>query len=162
MMDGRRIDVITAFLMAAIPVFAASFIGSAATMPVIPTWYAGLAKPSFNPPNWLFGPVWTILYIMMASAFYRILRLPVNVIGRRTGIRVFLFQIAVNGLWSVVFFGYQSLAGGMAVVVLLWLGLAANIIIFWKLDRVAAWLVIPCIFWVSFAAILNAAIWMLN
>jgi tryptophan-rich sensory protein len=62
----------------------------------------------------------------------------------------------------VVFFGYQSLAGGMAVVVLLWLGLAANIIIFWKLDRVAAWLVIPCIFWVSFAAILNAAIWMLN
>jgi tryptophan-rich sensory protein len=162
MLDDRRINIITAFLVATIPVLAASFIGSSVTLPVIPTWYAGLVKPSFNPPNWLFGPVWTMLYLMMGTAFFRILRLPVDKVGRGTAIQAFLFQIAMNALWSIAFFGLQNIIGGIVVVVLLWLGLAATIVIFWKLDRIAAWLMVPCIFWVSFAAVLNTAIYMLN
>lgn len=159
---AARLSPLPAALFAGAVVFAAATIGNLATMPAIPTWYAGLVKPSFNPPNWLFGPVWGLLYAMMAVAFWRILRLPAPTPGRSAAILVFLVQMALNALWSVAFFGAQSPPLGFAVIALLWLAIAATIALFARLDRVAAGLLVPYLAWVSFAALLNGAIWRLN
>ena len=153
---------VAAALIAGAVVFAAATIGNLATMPAIPTWYAGLVKPSFNPPNWLFGPVWGLLYAMMAVAFWRILRHAPGSPGRAAAIAVFLVQMTLNALWSVAFFTAQSPPLGFAVIALLWLAIAATIALFARLDRVAAGLLVPYLAWVSFAALLNGAIWRLN
>lgn len=156
------LSALPAALIAAATVFAAATIGNLATMPAIPTWYAGLTKPAFNPPNWVFGPVWGLLYAMMAVAFWRILRLPAEQPGRAPAIGAFLAQMALNALWSVAFFGAKSPSLGFLTIVALWLAIAATIALFARLDRIAAALLVPYIAWVSFAAVLNAAIWRLN
>lgn len=149
-------------LIAMAPVVAANILGSIATFPNIAGWYAGLIKPSFNPPNWVFGPVWTTLYVMMAFAFFRILRQPEFAVGRGRAIGLFLAQIALNALWSWAFFAAHSPAAGLFVMALLWLAIAATLLDFWRLDRIAGALFIPYLAWVSFAAALNSAIWRLN
>lgn len=151
-----------AALISGLVVVAAATIGNLATMPAIPTWYAGLVKPSFNPPNWLFGPVWGLLYAMMAVAFWRVLRKPPAVEGRSAAIAAFLVQMALNALWSVAFFGAKSPSLGLLVIAALWLAIAATIALFRRVDRAAATLLLPYIAWVSFAALLNGAIWRLN
>ncbi|MBL8590904.1 MAG: tryptophan-rich sensory protein [Methylobacteriaceae bacterium] len=151
-----------AALISGLVVVAAATIGNLATMPAIPTWYAGLVKPSFNPPNWLFGPVWGLLYAMMAVAFWRVLRKPAAVEGRTAAIAAFLVQMALNALWSVAFFGAKSPSLGLLVIAALWLAIAATIALFRRVDRAAATLLLPYIAWVSFAALLNGAIWRLN
>lgn len=159
----RQLPAWAALAAAALPVVAASLIGSAVTVPQIPGWYAGLAKPPFNPPNWLFAPVWTILFALMALAAYRMLRLPVGHPGRARALAAYHVQLALNMLWSCVFFGLNSPAGGLLVIALL---LAAMI---WTMrrfaqaqDRGAAALFLPYLAWVAFAALLNASIWWLN
>ncbi len=151
-----------AALYAALPVAAAAVLGNMATIPNIPVWYASLIKPSFNPPNWIFGPVWTILFFMMAYAFYRILRMPAQSAGRTSSIGLFLVQMALNALWSWAFFAAQSPLAGLVVIVLLWVMIAASSISFAQLDRVAAVLMFPYLLWVSFALVLNTAIFRLN
>ena len=151
-----------AALISGLVVVAAATIGNLATMPAIPTWYAGLVKPSFNPPNWLFGPVWGLLYAMMAVAFWRVLRKPPAVEGRTAAIAAFLVPMALNALWSVAFFGAKSPSLGLLVIAALWLAIAATIALFRRVDRAAATLLLPYIAWVSFAALLNGAIWRLN
>jgi tryptophan-rich sensory protein len=146
-----------AFLAVAV----AAAIGSLATTPNIPTWYAGIAKPSFNPPNWVFAPVWSALYLMMAYAFYRILRLPASP-ARRSAIIAFSGQMALNALWSVAFFALRSPALAFLVIVSLWTLIALTMTRFLALDRLAGWLLAPYLAWVSFAALLNAAVWRLN
>ncbi|MDO9443340.1 MAG: TspO/MBR family protein [Beijerinckiaceae bacterium] len=158
----RRLSIIASALLAAAPSVAASVLGSLATMPNIPSWYAALDKPWFNPPNWIFGPVWTALYIMVAYAFFRILRLPAGAKGRTAAIIVFVVQMALNTAWSFAFFGANSPALGLAVITPLWAGIALSIALFWRLDRKAALLLTPYLAWVSFATILNVAIWRLN
>jgi translocator protein len=148
--------------LAIAPVVAASILGNIATLPNIPGWYAGLAKPWFNPPNWVFGPAWTTLYAMMAVAFYRILQLPDFIPGRKIAIGLFLAQITLNAAWSWAFFAANSPLAGLIVVIAMWLTIAATLIQFWKLDRTAGALLIPYLAWVSFASVLNAAIWRLN
>jgi tryptophan-rich sensory protein len=142
-------------------VAAAAIVGNLATMPFIPVWYAGLAKPSFSPPNWVFGPVWSALYVMMAAAFYRILRLPASA-ARKSAIIAFCGQMALNALWSVVFFALQSPATAFLVIAGLWALIVVAALRFAALDRLAGLLVAPYLAWVSFAAVLNAAIWRLN
>ena len=149
-------------LLAVVTVAAASGIGGASTYAAIPTWYAGLDKPPFNPPNWVFSPVWTALYAMMAFAFWRILRLRPGLPGRKAAIGWFLVQMALNALWSVAFFGLRWPEAGIAVIVALWLAIAATMRAFWPLDRFAGWLLAPYLAWVSFAAALNVAIAWLN
>lgn len=151
-----------ALLLAAGPVVAAAALGNIATIPNIPTWYAGLAKPSFNPPNWIFGPVWTTLYVMMAYAFFRVLRAPAPAGARRAAIIVFLVQIALNAGWSWAFFAAHSPLGGLFVIAPLLVAIVATIRIFRRIDAPAAWLLAPYLAWVSFASILNAAVWRLN
>jgi tryptophan-rich sensory protein len=153
---------IAAALIAGAVVFAAATIGNLATMPAIPAWYVGLVKPSFNPPNWLFGPVWGLLYAMMAVAFWRVLRTPPEPQGRGAAIVAFLVQMALNALWSIAFFGAKSPALGLLVIAALWLAIAATITLFRRIDGLAAVLLAPYIAWVSFAALLNVAIWRLN
>ncbi len=148
-------------VLAVVPVMAASVIGSMATLPNIPTWYLGLIKPSFTPPNWIFGPVWTLLYAAMAFAFYRILRKPGDE-GRGSVIAAFMIQIALNGAWSVVFFGLRNPLLGLIVIVPLWLTIAWTLTLFWKRDRISGGCFVPYLAWVSFAAALNLEIWRLN
>jgi benzodiazapine receptor len=143
--------------------FAAAAIGSAATMPAIGGWYAGLEKPSFNPPNWIFGPVWTVLYAAMALVLWQILKArPADPARRRRAMAAFATQLVLNALWSIAFFGLNSTLGGLVVIVPLWAA-----ILWTYLEArpvVGAWalLLLPYLAWVSFAALLNLSIHLLN
>jgi benzodiazapine receptor len=143
------------------PVAAASVIGSLVTLPNIPAWYAFIAKPPLTPPNWIFGPVWTTLYIMMAYAFYRILRMP-SARNRKWVITAFMLQIALNGAWSIAFFSERSPLLGLIVIVPLCLSVAWTLVLFWKRDKVAGALLAPYLSWVLFASALNFEVWRLN
>jgi tryptophan-rich sensory protein len=159
---GRPTPPVQRFLVAVLPVVAVSVAGSLVTTPNIPNWYAGLAKPGFTPPNWLFGPVWTTLYIMMAYAVWRILSLPKEQPGRTAAFTTFFVQLALNCLWSFAFFGAHSPLAGLVVIAALIVSILATIRAFWPLDRIAAWLLVPYLAWVSYATALNGAIWHLN
>jgi tryptophan-rich sensory protein len=121
-------------------------------------WYAGLAKPSFNPPAWLFGPVWTVLYVLIAIAGWRVWQ------RDRTGwpMKLWWAQLALNFLWTPVFFGAHQLGLALVVILLMLAAILAFIATAWRLDRVAAWLFVPYAAWVAFASVLNGSIWMLN
>jgi translocator protein len=156
-----------AMVAAFIVVFAAAAIGSAATTAEIPGWYRALDKPWFTPPDWVFGPVWTVLYAIMALVLWQIWRTRATDAAesrlRRTALVAFAVQLVLNVSWSVVFFGLNSLAGGMAVIVLLWAAivwtmLAARPVI----GDVAMWAFAPYLAWVTFAAVLNLSILVLN
>lgn len=152
---------LTAALAAVVPVVAAAVIGNLATMPNITPWYDTLAKSPFNPPNWIFGPVWTALYVLMAWAFYRILRSPEGS-ARRRAIALFLVQMALNATWSVAFFGLQSPAAGLVVILLVVTAIVATVHAFLAMDRIAGGALVPYLGWVAFATLLNASIWWLN
>ena len=124
-------------------------------------WYAALEKPAFNPPAWLFAPVWTILYIAMGVAAWRVWRLPVSA-EREQALRQFGIQLALNAAWSPTFFGANSLAGGLGVITLLLFAIAITIQRFHPLDKIAAWLLAPYLAWVSFATLLNVTLLALN
>lgn len=138
------------------------FIGSLATMPNIPTWYALLSKPWFSPPNWVFGPVWTLLYILMGLSLWLVIKDGLSSPDVRKGALLFAVQLVLNLLWSWVFFGMQAPWAGFLVIVLLLLSIVATMLVFRKISRPAFLLLIPYICWVGFASVLNAAIWLLN
>ncbi|CAH1655007.1 TspO/MBR family protein [Chelatococcus asaccharovorans] len=149
-------------LAAILPVVAASLAGQYVTFPNLTPWYASLAKPSFNPPNAVFGPVWTVLYILMAFAAWRILRLPPFMRHRRMALALFYGQLGLNALWSFAFFGAHSPLLGLVVIIPLLAMIVATIATFRRLDAVAAWCLVPYLAWVSFATVLNASVWWLN
>ncbi len=140
----------------------AGIIGSLATTPAIPTWYVYLAKPTFSPPNWLFAPVWLTLYTMMGIAFYLIIAKGLKIKKKRIAAGLFLGHLVLNTLWSLVFFGLKDLGLALLVIIFLWLMIAILIDLFWKIDKRAGYLLIPYFLWVSFATMLNLAIWQLN
>jgi len=131
-------------------------------MKAIPTWYQGLAKPPFNPPEWLFGPAWTLLYLLMAVAAWLVWKQGIGAAGVKLALAVFLTQLVLNALWSVFFFGLRSPLAGLVDIVVLWLTILATIVFFFRVSVPAGVLLLPYIAWVSFAAILNAAILRLN
>jgi tryptophan-rich sensory protein len=141
--------------------FAVSGISGIVTADSVGGWYAGLNKPSFNPPNWIFAPVWTALYAMMAIAAWRVWRVAglENAVGALT---LFGVQLLLNFLWSMIFFGAHSLGYALAEIVILLVAIVATLLAFWRHDRIAGWLFVPYAAWVSFATVLNAAIWRLN
>lgn len=151
-----------AAILSAGPVAGAAALGNLATIPNIPGWYAGLAKPALTPPNWVFGPAWTTLYILMAVAFFRVLRLDSGTPGRRAAIAVFLAQLALNAAWSFAFFAAHSPLGGLVVILPLEALILLTIALFFRLDRIAAFCLVPYAAWVAFATYLNAGLWMLN
>lgn len=159
---SRRPPMAMMAIVAFAAVFSAALIGNLATFPNIPGWYAGLAKPDFTPPNWLFGPVWTLLYMTMAYAFWRILILPPHSPGRRIAIVWFAVQMALNAAWSVAFFGMQSPGLGLVVIGCMVIAIVMTMVSFAPLDRVAAIVLVPYLLWVCFATALNAGIFLLN
>lgn len=140
---------------------AAGGIGSLATASAIPNWYTTLNKPFFNPPNWLFGPVWLILYTMMGIALYLIWRKKPT---KKTNFarNLFFVHLLINALWSLVFFGLKNLGLALVVITTLWLMIAWLIKLFCPIDKRASWLIFPYLLWVTFASLLNYAIWRLN
>jgi tryptophan-rich sensory protein len=142
-------------------VFFDSALGQFATLPNLAPWYESLQKPWFNPPNVVFGPVWTLLYCLMALAFWRILILPRQP-GRGLAIGVFLGQLLFTVLWSFAFFGAQSPLLGLAVVIPQWLLVVATLVLFARLDRLAGLCFVPLSLWVGFAGALNFVLWRMN
>ena len=144
-----------------VAVIAASLLGQLATFPNLAPWFAGLVKPSFNPPNWVFGPVWTTLYALMAFAAWRILKLPPSP-ARRTAMILFFGQLALNVAWSWMFFAAHSPLLGLVNIVPQLLVIVATLVAFARLDRIAGWCMAPLALWVGYASLLNAAVWWLN
>lgn len=139
----------------------AGVVGSIFTVSAIPGWYAQLVKPSFNPPGWLFGPVWITLYALMGVAMYLVYSRRQEY-DTRFALGFFAVHLLVNASWSIIFFGRHQLGLSVAVIALLWLMIAYSIYLFGRISRPAAWLLAPYLLWVSFAAILNITIWRLN
>ena len=135
--------------------------GSYATLPEIPTWYATLNKPSFNPPNWLFGPVWTTLYVLMATAAWLVWR-AAGWIGARGALALFFLQLALNLLWSFLFFAWHRIGLAAIEVLAMLAAIVATALAFRRHSRAAALLLLPYLAWVTFASILNVTFWRLN
>lgn len=140
----------------------AGLIGSVFTAPSIAGWYAGIVKPAFNPPAWVFGPVWTALYALMGIAAFLVWKKGLERRDVKIALGIFLGQLVLNTLWSIIFFGWQSPGGALIEIVFLWIAILATLIAFAKISKPAAWLLVPYILWVSFAMYLNYAIWALN
>ena len=136
-------------------------IGGAVTDTTVNTWYQTLRKPPFNPPNWIFAPVWTALYIAMAVAAWRVWRRH-GLRGAPSAMILFAIQLALNLCWSILFFGFRQIGLALVEIGLLLAGIFATALAFWAKDRFAAYLLVPYAAWVSFATVLNAALWRLN
>ena len=140
----------------------AGVIGSVFTVSNIASWYLDLNKPLLNPPNWVFGPVWITLYFLMGIALFIVWNKGLSSRFNKNAFILFLVQLVFNALWSIVFFGLHQLLFSVFVIVILWLLIFVNIVQFGQISKLAAYLLIPYILWVSFASYLNIAIYILN
>ena len=157
MRDSRRTNILGLFVSLALVAAVAAFGSQFSPAP----WYQEIAKPSWTPPGWLFGPVWTALYLMMAIAAWLVWRARAS----RTmsgAIIIYLVQLALNGWWSYLFFGLRRFGLALADLVAMWILIAIAVVLFWRIRRLAGVLLVPYIAWVTFAGFLNHAIWALN
>jgi benzodiazapine receptor len=157
-MMRKTVILVVALVVSLLP----GVIGSVFTAPAIPIWYAGLVKPSFNPPDWLFGPVWTALYLMMGIALFLVVKNGMKERQVRIAVALFLAQLFLNGLWSYIFFGLRSPGWALVEIIVLWIFILLTIVACFRVSRAAGWLLVPYILWVTFAAVLNGAIQRLN
>ena len=132
------------------------------TVKAIPGWYAQLNKPWFNPPNWLFSPVWTSLYIMMGIALWLVWKSDASQKLKQRAIYLFAAQLVLNFFWSLIFFNLHQIGWAMVEIMAMWGMILLSIVAFANVNKAAAWLLVPYISWVSFATILNYSIWKLN
>ncbi|MFC7081223.1 TspO/MBR family protein [Halorussus caseinilyticus] len=139
----------------------AGIVPSILTADEVATWYPTLAKPAFTPPSWVFGPVWTTLYLLMGVALYLVWQSDRGRL-RRVALGVFGVQLVLNAAWTMVFFGAQAILGGLVVILALLATILATMAAFARIDRRAVALLVPYLLWVGFATALNAAIWQLN
>lgn len=157
----ERRDVLKLLVSITLPLLV-GMIGSYFTAPAIPEWYAGLNKPALNPPNWIFAPAWTILYILMGVSLFLVWREGNREKRIQMAIVAFVVQLALNATWSIVFFGMQNPGLALINIALLWMGIIYTIILFHKISKPAAYLLIPYLLWTSFATYLNYSIFILN
>ena len=136
-------------------------LGAIVTTPEIDGWYKTIEKPSWNPPDYVFGPVWTTLYVMMATAAWWIWR-PAGLRAARKPLVLFAVQLGLNVAWSWIFFGMHQLGLAFGEILVLWLAILATTVAFYRRSRIAGWLMAPYLAWVSFASVLNFTIWRLN
>ena len=140
----------------------AGVIGGFFTASSVNTWYASLTKPSFNPPNWLFSPVWITLYVLMGVALFLVWRQGLRTEGVQNALYIFGVQLILNALWSIVFFGLKMPLAGFIVIVILWGFILIALMKFRKISKLAGILLVPYLLWVSFAGVLNFFLWYLN
>lgn len=133
----------------------AGIVGTIFTVSSIQNWYAFLNKPSFSPPNYLFGPVWTILYALMGIAFYLVRK-------NKFAVKLFLAHLFFNAIWSIIFFGQHNIGLALIDILIMWVMIVAMIPRFYKIRKQASYLLLPYIMWVTFATALNYAVWVLN
>lgn len=126
------------------------------------SWYRTIEKPEWNPPGWVFGPVWTTLYILMGIAFYLIWKSETPWLRKRPAMILWIIQLVFNFLWTIIFFNLHQIGWALAEIIVLWVLILAAIFAFACINKVAAWLLVPYISWVSFATLLTGTIWMLN
>lgn len=150
------------FLLALVLCQSAGAIGSLFTLPAISDWYTYLRKPSFTPPSWVFGPAWAILYTLMAIAASLVWEKGLKTPGVREALVIFLVQLVLNSVWSLLFFGLRSPLYGFLEILVLWAAILTTILRFLKVSRLAASLLVPYLLWVSFASSLNLGILLLN
>ena len=131
------------------------------TSQAVPTWYASLNRPFFSPPNWVFGPVWTTLYILLGISFFLIWKEEATK-ARDLAIKVFLIQMLLNFAWSFIFFYFNLIGAALIEIILLWISIVLMIYLFYKIKPFSAYLNFPYLLWVSFATILNAGYYFLN
>jgi len=124
-------------------------------------WYVLLNKPTWNPPGWIFGPVWTVLYIMMAVSAWLVWQRG-GFSAQRRPLTLFLVQLALNAFWTPLFFGVHQLGIAFAEIIVLWIAIIATLLAFRRVSTIAAWLLVPYLLWVSFAAVLNGTLWRMN
>ena len=157
----KRINGIKLILSFALCV-GAGVIGSQYTVSAIPVWYAELVKPWFTPPAWIFGPVWIALYLLMGVALYLVWNRGFHKNGIQQAVELFLLQLLLNIGWSIIFFGLHSPLAAFLEIIILWFLITETILAFYKVDKLAAKLLLPYLLWVSFAALLNFYFWRLN
>lgn len=160
-MAGKKADALKLVMSIAVCELA-GVIGSFFTIPAIPTWYSGIIKPGFSPPNWVFAPVWTLLFLLMGISLYLVWSRGLEKRGVRTALLLFGAQLALNMLWSFLFFGLRSPLYAFVGILALWAAIFAAILAFSRVSTAAALLLFPYMVWVSFAAILNLSIYLLN
>ncbi|MFA6194248.1 MAG: TspO/MBR family protein [Patescibacteria group bacterium] len=158
MKNNNLIKLIAAILIAE----SAGIIGSLFTRPSTPNWYATLARPSFNPPSWIFAPVWTALFLLMGIAAFLVWKRGWEKREVKIALGIFGGQLILNILWSALFFGLHSPLAAFVEIIILWLAILWTILAFRKISKTAAWLLVPYILWVSFAAVLNFLLMLLN
>lgn len=161
-MQGFRIREVPMLIGSILIPLLVGYVGAIVTLSQISTWYSALAKPWWSPPNWLFGPVWTTLYLLMGVALFLVWREGFHRRDVRFAILIFGVQLAINLLWSVVFFSFHALFGSIIIIMLLWLAVLANIIAFFIISKWAGILLVPYIVWVSIASYLNYSVYLLN
>lgn len=140
----------------------AGAIGSVVTLNSIATWYSTLQKPAFAPPNWLFGPVWITLYLLMGISLYLVWSKGLDDRAVKIGIALFAIQLFLNAIWSPVFFGLHSIKLAFYIILAMWLFIMMTIVRFYSISKPAAYLLVPYIIWVTIASVLNYFIWILN
>jgi len=154
---------ITRILMVVVTCLVVGYFSGIVTRNSIETWYPTLVKPSFNPPNWLFPPVWTTLYILMGIAAGLIWnRIEFEKEAVKRALLFFAIQLGLNALWSYLFFGFHNILLALVELVLLWLILYETYLSFKKINKIAGYLLLPYLAWLTFAGVLNASIWQLN
>lgn len=140
----------------------AGFIGSLFTISSVSTWYITLNKPFFNPPSWLFGPVWITLYLLMGISLYIVWNKGIKNEQSKIAVLIFGLQLVLNSLWSILFFGLQNSLFAFIEIIILWIAILLTIKYFYEISKTASYLLVPYILWVAFAAILNFSIYYLN
>ena len=143
-------------------VFLAGAVGTVYTLKEITTWYVNIPKPSWTPPNWAFGPIWSTLYVLMGISLFLIWREGLNRKEVKIAIGVFAVQLMVNVVWSLIFFGTHNIAGGLVLVILLWITILVNIFVFYRISKPAGIILIPYLIWVTIAGYLNYSVYLLS
>ncbi len=161
-MGRRSLPAIVKFIVSIVICQLAGFIGSLFTTPSIPSWYATLTKPSFTPPNWVFAPVWTTLYLLMGISLFLVWRKSASFRNVKPAIYSFAVQLILNIFWSILFFGLKSPLVAFVEIIFLWAAIIMTSLRFYRVSKLSCILLMPYLLWVSFAAVLNFSLWQLN
>ena len=161
-MKSKKLREVFLFILSLVVCQLAGFVGSVFTAPNIKTWYSGLNKPFFTPPNWVFAPVWTTLYILMGISLFLIWRKGLREKNIREAFIMFMVQLILNAGWSIVFFGTHSILGGFLVIAVMFMAILLTMVLFYSISPLASILLLPYLMWVSFASVLNFVLLLKN